>query len=192
MNLNYDLFAPYKFSLDVYQFSLLINEVFFGSNSETNDNIYTNNSICCRIFNMMYPTNRLRNECIINDINSFKSWNFLYKEIQKDVLIDINVNREINVCNIKRKFIDYLTEYNMVLFIPLENVKLFYSIFKDKNSDMISNGTIDVAKGEVLFVKPNSYISSRQIIDCIMIIIYADYDKKCFLKTQKYDDVFLI
>jgi hypothetical protein len=59
---------------------------------------------------------------------------------------------------------------------------------------MISNGSVDLVKGDVLFVKPNSYISSKQIIDFIIVIIFPNYEKKCCIfgfKKSKYDDIFI-
>jgi hypothetical protein len=187
--MDYDKLVPYKFKLDFYQYSFLMNDILL---IERKNDFYS--SIKCNLILNLLKINNYKCD-LVKNVEEFKAWPILHNEIKKHINIHIDFStqdREMKIFQFNREYVDLLSEFSNIIFIPLQDITIHYNIFKNIDSKLVTDGTEFVEKGECLYIKPNTYISSRQIIDYIIIRIGPEYiDDFCLFKIAKYDDIFL-
>ena len=191
---SYDVFIPYKFSITQQQ----INEIKIQA-LRTID--WCTNSGVSKWKFWFTPKHGLSGKEQI--YKHFPMWNLLETEIQKhlDITYDFD-KRCIEMFEFKQTVLGLLTEMETALLIPLGGeLSVHYEIIDhiqglstsstERITHSVLKGTIVIQPGDVLFVKPHTYVYSSQPQTYLLLIISPE-KKACMymFSSSVYDPVF--
>ena len=186
VSLNYDLLVPHRFTLSSSDVSEIHEQV--------------SGIIAQHTANKTWWDKLLKSSCSLFEEQDFEvkfpGWSKLNCQIQQHLKIKYDMkHRSVDFYEMKMDPIGILTELETLLLIPFGEMTVDYHIYRD-TKDMrseVSRGEVQLNAGDVLYVKPHTYLSSSHPQHHLLIIISSECDRCLyFFRTPKYDQVFLI